>query len=392
MVSEIDHILSAVYRELETSRNDDASLMSGKAGHVLYGIQYLENNAGATDDDWEKLNNRIQDLAEKSITAGYPSFSNGMAGIHWVFSYFQNKGLLDEEEITSICSQDEVMATVAIDSVKSGLYDYLFGASGIAHYLLHRNHPPTFFKQLLDALRDQQSSSTLAVLPAFDLVAGKTIADRIDFGLAHGISAILKFHLQCFRKGVYYSESKNAAENIIDFLLSGVNDDKSYSYFPSIKETHSRTDSPSRLAWCYGDLTIAYMLYEAGILFHDKRLVDFSIEVFTKTTTRKTFDETGVCDAGLCHGSAGLAHIYSRVFTLTNEPLFKHTSEYWIKKTIEFANLTGKNAIFKKYNPHTNQFEPAYGLLEGSCGIALALSGFVTGQLDWDYCLMLNNG
>ncbi|SRR6266536_3468501 len=43
----------------------------------------------------------------------------------------------------------------------------------------------------------------------------------------------------------------------------------------------------------------------------------------------------GVKDAGLCHGAAGLGHIFNRLFQATGEEVFREAARYWFERTLE---------------------------------------------------------
>ena len=86
------------------------------------------------------------------------------------------------------------------------------------------------------------------------------------------------------------------------------------------------------------------------------------------STHRRTVEETQVFDAGICHGSAGVAHIYNRMWHYTKDPVFKEATDFWIQKTLDFAVHEDGVAGYKKYNPTTKAYENDYGLLEGRSG------------------------
>mgnify|MGYP000993101183 CR=1 FL=1 len=101
--------------------------------------------------------------------------------------------------------------------------------------------------------------------------------------------------------------------------------------------------------------------------------------------------ETIVFDAGICHGSAGVAHIFNKMAHYTNNVIFKEAADYWIKKTLEFAHHKDGIGGYKSYTHTDEKWKKEVGFLEGSIGIGLVLSSYITGNFDWDYCLMLND-
>ena len=97
-------------------------------------------------------------------------------------------------------------------------------------------------------------------------------------------------------------------------------------------------------------------------------------------------------DAGICHGTAGVAHIFQRIFQDTGLPVFKDTANYWYEQTLEQANipegLAGYLPYFINEPVHLAQ---ARGFLVGISGIGLSLLHAVSdNRPDWDECLLLS--
>ena len=149
-------------------------------------------------------------------------------------------------------------------------------------------------------------------------------------------------------------------------------------------------DENSRLAWCYGDLGIAYTIYQASKTFKNIQLTQHAYKILIDTTKRKTQDNTLIFDAGICHGTSGVAHFYYRLWKETSDIRFKSACDYWIKNTIQFLTSGTSKLNLKMHNPVTKEFENAPDtLLEGSPGIGLALISHLTGFTSWDYCIII---
>ncbi|HEU5060714.1 MAG TPA: lanthionine synthetase LanC family protein, partial [Kofleriaceae bacterium] len=82
--------------------------------------------------------------------------------------------------------------------------------------------------------------------------------------------------------------------------------------------------------------------------------------------------ECGVVDAGLCHGAAGLAHVFNRLHQASGDPALAAAAERWFGRALAMDAPA----------------EP--GILVGSAGLALALLA-ATGEdePDWDGFLLL---
>lgn len=148
---------------------------------------------------------------------------------------------------------------------------------------------------------------------------------------------------------------------------------------------------PCRSAWCYGDPGIAAALLSAARASREVKWEKEALAI-ARTAAKRPPDQAGVIDAGLCHGAAGLGHIFNRLFQATGEALFKKAAQFWFQRTLELRH-TGKGISgFSSSWPLKNgkvtwRKEP--GLLTGAAGIGLALLAATTSvRPDWDRMLL----
>ncbi|MCP4157109.1 MAG: hypothetical protein GY757_55875 [bacterium] len=148
----------------------------------------------------------------------------------------------------------------------------------------------------------------------------------------------------------------------------------------------------SRLAWCYGDLGMGVALWQAGKIAGNKEWEEEAVEILLKTTERREPKQNAIVDAGLCHGAAGNAHIYNRMYINTGNEAFKEAALYWLDLTLKMAVYEDGFAGYKVW--HTEEYggwQNENGFLEGIAGIGLAIFSFVS-ELEpkWDYSLYLS--
>ena len=88
----------------------------------------------------------------------------------------------------------------------------------------------------------------------------------------------------------------------------------------------------TRLAWCYGDLGIAFALYRAA----RARGRDDPAEALALARNRgtETQEQAGVLDAGLCHGTAGVAHLYMRRHRASGDAELGQAARIWLDRTL----------------------------------------------------------
>jgi hypothetical protein len=93
----------------------------------------------------------------------------------------------------------------------------------------------------------------------------------------------------------------------------------------------------------------------------------------------------------MCHGTAGIGHIFYRMWWNTQLPQFKEAADYWFGQTLKMGKFTDGLAGYKAW--HTEEYGGwvnEYGLLIGISGIGLALLSYYFGvEPAWDECLLL---
>jgi lantibiotic modifying enzyme len=163
----------------------------------------------------------------------------------------------------------------------------------------------------------------------------------------------------------------------IEYLLCQQKDDNSGLHFSS-----NINKSNSILQWNYGDLAVAYTLYQAGIINNNKEWKAIAIEMALRTTAIK---ETENDNAGIYSGTMGIAHLYNHFYQNTLNMEFKRAAEYWIDKILSTIIVDG---VIGFSIPLTKDNEPELGILKGLAGIGLALiSSIADFQPNWDGCL-----
>jgi class I lanthipeptide synthase len=151
---------------------------------------------------------------------------------------------------------------------------------------------------------------------------------------------------------------------------------------------------PSRLAWCYGDPGIAAALLVAARAGGEPAWERLALDLALDAAGRPA-DGSQVRDAGLCHGSAGLAHLFNRIYQETGEPRLAEASRRWFERALDFRlpgeGLAGYRSFWVEPDSTTETWLPTPGFLEGIAGIGLAfLGGLSDFEPAWDRVLMLS--
>ena len=97
-------------------------------------------------------------------------------------------------------------------------------------------------------------------------------------------------------------------------------------------------------------------------------------------------------DAGLCHGAAGLAHLFNRMHQATGDLQLADAARDWFRRTLAMRHPGRGIGGFESWRPdkaRSGTWTPDPDFLTGSVGIALALLA-ATAQVEptWDAVLL----
>jgi hypothetical protein len=161
--------------------------------------------------------------------------------------------------------------------------------------------------------------------------------------------------------------------------------------FPSGIEKE-RADQPARLAWCYGDPGVAAALLWAARLV-DEPAWEQEARAIARRAAQQPAEQAGVVDAGLCHGAAGLGHLFNRLFQATGDPCLAEAARFWFERTLQMRRSGRGVGGYEAWQLDddgkvTRIADP--GLLTGAAGIALALLAVTTPvEPAWDRMLLV---
>jgi hypothetical protein len=108
---------------------------------------------------------------------------------------------------------------------------------------------------------------------------------------------------------------------------------------------------------------------------------------------RRSLSGSGVTHPCLCHGSAGLAHIFSRFYQWTGQTEFREAALRWYRWTLDMR-VQGTGIGGYRAEQAGAEESPALldsALLEGSLGIGLVLlAALDSTDPAWDRVLLLS--
>ncbi len=389
-------VVCSVADELcEQASAEDGSLAGGHAGNALL----LAYAADATDND-VYLHAAVAEIERALAWATHvrrgPSLYSGLAGVFWMIQHLERHHVdLQAPELYSVV--DGRFLQLLQQDAWVGHYDLINGIVGVGVYCLERlpnDKARATLLRVLEVLertaqRDASGARWLTE-PRWIEARGKRQAPRgyHDLGVAHGIAGVVALLARLYASDVAAPRCLQLLREAMSWLFSQRMDGE-VSELPDIviPDVQPR---PSRLAWCFGDLGIATAVLAAAHATGDTSWRRAAVEL-ARSAARRSQPSSGVCDAGLCHGAAGVAHLFNRLFQATRIEELAQASRAWFDVTLQHRGAHAHVAEFAVWWPEQEKWIAKPGLLMGSVGIALALlSAARPTEPRWDRALLVD--
>lgn len=252
---------------------------------------------------------------------------------------------------------------------------FVNGALGYGLYFLQR---ASYYRERMEPVINELIGGILAC--ALHTDKGCYWQSRLKHGtlttylsFPHGSAAILLFLAKVVEMGL-----QPAAR-----LLPIISDAIRYLEIHRVRNEHYQfidiVESPhkSRLALCYGDMGVGYMLLRVGTVFANKSWLVNGLALLRACTVRRQESHTGVQDASVLFGATGLALLFDRVGQLTGEDGMHETADFWYAEILRYGHSSDGYAGFRAaYNQgyiHTN-LAFSEGIIGIGCGLIKGLN------------------
>lgn len=126
-------ILEQIEQDVSKYKIDNVSFVSGYIGVVLFYERYSKIEPKMKS----KLEKSIYELIKLSYDVSDISYSNGLSGVGWLFSYLISEKVIDVEDSFFNEIDNQIHKNLHI-YLNSNNFDFLHGAIGIGMYLLER--------------------------------------------------------------------------------------------------------------------------------------------------------------------------------------------------------------------------------------------------------------
>lgn len=389
-------------RSLEGADPRYASLAGGAAGEALLHA-YLSLHSG-DEQQAERAAALLEAAAEAlASTVMMPGLYSGFAGIAWAVEHLQARLFETDPEEDDDANReiDEALLTFLGSSQEAGEYDLISGFAGIGAYGRERLSRPSgaaVLERVVDRLAAQAETGP-------EGTTWFTVPERLpewqreihpeglyNLGAAHGVPAVVALLAVACAAGVAAERARPLLDGAVRWLLSNRLPPGSGSCFSSFVSREADTP-PSRLAWCYGDPGVAATLLVAARAVSEPAWEREALAIARSAAARPA-ERAGVRDPGVCHGAAGLAHLFNRFWQASGEEVFAEAARFWIERTLELRvpgeGIAGFRAWRAQPQPH-GEWVSEPGFLEGATGVGLVLLAAVsTIEPEWDRILLVS--
>lgn len=379
--------LELIISFLEISKNADFSLLGITGGKILF-YSYLyraERNKKHLDNAILLLNDYIYKFNTEinSIT-----FADGLVGLSSLIRHLQIYDFIDSsyeipDEIT------ECIYKYTIKSITHSQDDFFYGSGGALLFLIQdclyskKSKAWGYVSNIIKALKYKGR-------PLFRQKGAKIF--NIQAGIPHGYASWIILLCKIYNLGIEKTICLDILDNLVSYYIPYIyNSYNGDSFFPQTLQSNEEISIHSRLGWCNGDIPCLYALLTYSELIKNEQLQYRIIKLLTDVSHRRDLKRYSVCDAGLCHGSAGIMYIFNKLYNKYKTKDFWESFVFWKQVTLSLGNNienpTGYMTV--RYDGSKIIYETSETFIEGVAGIGLAIISILYGIDTWDDFLLL---
>lgn len=349
---------------------------------------------------------RSSQLLEQSIdvlgqTALRPCLHGGFVEIAWVVEHLQRHPLSEiedplGEEMDPNEQVDEVLRDHLGAERWNESYDLISGLVGIGVYAAERM-PRAIARECFQAVvahleklaRSMESGVTWwtpqGQLPSHD--RAQSPEGHANLGVAHGVPGAIALLARACADCVSVQTATPLLRKSISWLTAQKLPPPSGSSF-GYNASPGCIGTPARSAWCYGDPGIAAALMCAARWVRDEDL-EREARAIALSASRRPPEACGVVDAPLCHGAAGLGHLYNRLYQGTGDETYLEVARLWFSRALDLRKPGKGVGGYEAWRPTEGEWVSDSSFLSGATGVALAYLAATTDvEPAWDRLLL----
>jgi lantibiotic modifying enzyme len=374
----------------------NASLADGSAGLAVLSTYLALSELDDGENAERFLAHAVEAVASRPMDA---SFYGGFTGVAWATAHIRKQfGEADVDDPTEAI--DRFLRDYLDRSTCRDGYDLISGLVGLGVYAIERLPHATgeeLLERVIGRLAETAERSSQGItwftppesLPRWQRVSCPN--GYYNLGLAHGVPGVIAFLGQACASGVVSGTAESLLDGAVAWLLSQKSMRAHSTFSNWIAPGLEREDC--RLAWCYGDLGVAAALLLAARSVTQSTWEHEAMEIARRAADRAP-DQSGVMDAGLCHGAAGLAHVFNRMFQASGESWLGDAAEFWFGQTLDMRRPGEGVAGYSAQTMDEDgikRWASEPGILTGAAGTALALLAAVSPvEPKWDQMFLVS--
>ena len=375
------------------------AVAGGSAGTALFHAYTAQAGLGGGERAEELLGKSVDALAELPLGA---SLYAGFSGVAWAAEHLAGPPVPGDDDDPSAEIDAALLEHMQATPWKRD-YDLISGLAGFGVYALERvengrEAARPVLERVVDVLAElaveTPGSPGVTWWTSPDLLIPSTREQcpegYYNCGLAHGVPGNIAVLAGAVAAGV--ARARPLLGRSVEWLLAQRREAPDGSLFPSTVDIPpAAAPRGCRAAWCYGDPGIAVALLWAGQLVDEPSWIATACEVARRASGRRD-KGAGVIDAGVCHGAAGLALVFDRIWQATGDEAVRDGALFWARRTLEMHQPGTGIGGYTSFSPMAeggNKWIDDPGLLTGSAGIGLALLACATEhEPRWDRFLL----
>jgi len=388
----IRDIAEALRPEAENLGPDADPCFAGGTSGLATFYAYLGAESG--NEEWIELAERLMEHSIDALTERplRPDLYAGFTGIAWAIDNLRGILYDDDEDDDDPIGEALVQVLDREEPYGIGQFDLIGGLAGYGIYAFHALPRPAARRSLELLVRrlieigqpvDGGFSwfSPPEELPDWQLDEAPN--GKFNLGVSHGVAGVLSVLGMCAGAGVMDGEQRAIFDRAVDWFLAQKQNAETWRFSNSVID--GRPPKRDRMAWCYGDPGIAGALFTAARHARNAQWEAEALDV-AQTAARRPMEDAFIKDADLCHGSAGLAHMFNRYHQASGDPLLADAARAWYRYTLDLRKPgTGIAGYMFWWD---RNWLPITGWLIGLSGVGLALLGAVSSREPaWDQIL-----
>lgn len=363
-------------------------LFSGQAGLCLFLYMYYKHTK--EEEAFSAFQDSLTEMIEGIYSFDNLFFANGVSGAAWLLDFLYREEAVSSDVLEMVDGLDGFIESHL--DVHQEVSDFMHGSLGSAFYFTQREKVDVVQKIFSILFEDSQEGDDLYwISKIYD--EDHSSSDVVNLSLAHGSAAIISIISKFLSRQTTadHPELQDRLTRVINFLKHTKSKGPANVY-PGhcfFNEKGELENAYARLSWCYGEMGIGQAFWQAGTSLAESSYQEEAIDIYRNTLQRKTLEDAGINDAGLCHGTAGLVHMYNRMYYNTGLAEFREAADNWVEQTLKVATFDDGLAGYKTwYQPN---WVPEYSLLGGVSGVGLSLLSHLNQDCAaWDECLLLS--